>query len=344
MEGLGAERGIELDGELADVEALAVLDDLAAAASVAFLVEMDHCIHERHEFRLLCIRYLASRGWRWFGEELDWRMGQRIDRYLASGDTALLEPVDDGNWYRSGVLAGTTADPALTAAMNDERKRFAESLRRTAPNVRYFGFDVGGGDAEYLAAANAAATFEDLLPVMAMREELMHRRVDQIIDANPGDKVALMAGSTHLMKDDRRVSAPGMTPAGGGSVPSIGHHVAHTRGAPVLSIWQLHGGGHSASPWLAPTGELVVPEDTINASLAKRWSQPCLALVAPSGPRLRVAQMNNLVLECALDDQADAIIFHPEVTPVRQSASRSASLASQRDPARSHRAPLRRLQ
>ena len=108
-----SETPLELDGEHGDVGPLGVLDELAANARVAFLVEMDHCIHERHEFRLLCLRYLAAHGWRWFGEELDWRQGERTDAYLQAGDEALLEPVDDGNWYTSGILAGTTADPAL---------------------------------------------------------------------------------------------------------------------------------------------------------------------------------------------------------------------------------------
>jgi hypothetical protein len=37
---------------------------------------------------------------------------------------------------------------------------------------------------------------------MAMREELIHRRVDRVLAANPADKVLLMAGSTHLMNAD----------------------------------------------------------------------------------------------------------------------------------------------
>jgi hypothetical protein len=310
------EFAVALDGEFGDVAPFGVLNHLADNARVAFLVELDHCIHERHEFRLLCIRYLVSRGWRWIGEELDWRQGERTDAYLSTGDDSLLEPIDDGNWYTSGVLAGTTADPALRAAMNDERQAFARALRRTVPSARYFAFDVGGGDADYLAAANAATSFQDLLPVMAMREELIHRRVDRVLAANPAEKVLLMAGSTHLMKDDTGVSAPGITPAGGGSVPSVGHHVAHGITAPVLSIWMLHGGGRSASPWLAPTGELSVPPDTVNADLASRWDRPCIAVVGGDCGRQRVAQMHNLVLECDLHTQVDAVVFCPEVTPV----------------------------
>ena len=200
--------------------------------------------------------------------------------------------------------------------MNDERQAFARALRRTVPNVRYFGFDVGGGDTGYRAAANAAASFEDLLPVMAMREELTHHRVGRVLAANPADKVVLMAGSTHLMKDDTRMSAPGLTPAGGGSVRSAGHHVAHSITEGVLAIWMLHGGGRSASPWLAPTGELIVPPGTVNADLASRWDRSCIAVVRHDCGQQRVAQMHNLVLECDLHTQVDAVVFCPQVTPI----------------------------
>src|SRR5437660_1172467 len=96
---------IDLDGEHAPLSPFAALDDLAARARFAFLVEFDHMIHEKWQFRLLCVRYLVSRGWRWFGEELDWREGERIERYLRTGDDRLLDPIDDGRWYTSGLFA-----------------------------------------------------------------------------------------------------------------------------------------------------------------------------------------------------------------------------------------------
>ena len=47
-----------------DVENLAFLDEKLEGKRVAFLVEMNHFIHEKYDFRLLLIRYLVSRGWR----------------------------------------------------------------------------------------------------------------------------------------------------------------------------------------------------------------------------------------------------------------------------------------
>ena len=312
-----SETPLELDGEHGDVGPLGVLDELAANARVTFLVEMDHCIHERHEFRLLCLRYLAAHGWRWFGEELDWRQGERTDAYLQAGDEALLEPVDDGNWYTSGILAGTTADSGLLAAMHHERQQFARALHRTVPGVRYFGFDVGGGDDDYLRAANQAESFEALAEVMSLREQRMRDRIDAVLADNPDEKIVLMGGSTHLMKDDRLVDAPGMMTAGGGRTESVGHHVTAAVAGSVLSIWLLHGGGRTANPWLAASGgQIEVPPDTVNADLAARWQRPCVATVSRRTGQQRVAQMHNLVLTCDLAAQADAVVFCPTVTPV----------------------------
>ncbi len=176
---------------------------------------MDHFIHEKYDFRLLCIRYLASKGWRWFGEELDDRQGERVDAYLRGGDASLLDAIDEPEWYTSGVLA-SNADRYPKAAFDAEQRRFHETVRRSVPGARWFGFDIGRDDDEYIRQANAANTFEELRPVMALRERLMHERVAGVIRDNPGEKIALMAGSTHLMKDDSGVDTPGVGAGPGG--------------------------------------------------------------------------------------------------------------------------------
>src|SRR4051794_21793879 len=96
---------IELDGECGDIEPFAVLDDLASRARIAYVGEMDHFITEKYDYRLLCIRYLVSRGWRWFGEELAADRGERVDEYLRTGDDSLLDPVEEPPWFTTGVLA-----------------------------------------------------------------------------------------------------------------------------------------------------------------------------------------------------------------------------------------------
>ena len=309
---------IELDGEHGDVSAFSVLDELADRSRVAYLVEMDHFIAEKSEFRLLCIRYLASRGWRWFGEEVDARVGDRLDGYLTTGDESLLEPLEEDPWYTTGILA----EPASRhddRAMQLDRARLVRRVRAAVPDARWFGFDIGGGDAEYLRAANAATTYEELRPVMALRERVMQERVERVLRAHPNEKVALMAGSTHLAKDDDRIETPGVGAGpGGGTTRSLGHHVAHElANGPVLSIWFLHGEGTSANAYLPPPGRLSPAAGTFDAELLARVGRPCLVPVGGDHHRRSITQMHNLVLHCRLDEQVDAIVFAPQVRPLQ---------------------------
>jgi hypothetical protein len=111
---------------------LSALDERAARARVAFIVEMDHFVKEKYDFRLLCIRYLASRGWTVFGEEIDRRLGARYDEYLRTGDESLLDPIDEPPWFSSGVLAaGMTHQP--TAQLDAEQRAFLRRVRHVAP-------------------------------------------------------------------------------------------------------------------------------------------------------------------------------------------------------------------
>jgi len=140
-----------------DVENLAFLDEKLERKRVAFLVEMNHFIHEKYDFRLLLIKYLFSRGWRYLGEELSWSDGLRVDRYLSSGDETYLDQVTtygyrgcvrtDRNDEPTGVLKDS-ADSYPQAELRAEQIRFARGLRRLNENrpdserLRFFGFDV----------------------------------------------------------------------------------------------------------------------------------------------------------------------------------------------------------
>jgi erythromycin esterase-like protein len=312
------ERAVELvlDGDRGSIEPFSALDAVAAEARFAFVVEMDHFVHEKYAFRLACIRYLVSRGWTWFGEELDPRRGERVDRYIATGDEALLAPIDEPDWYTSGVLRQATArQPA--AAFEAEQRRFAQAVRRCAPGARWFGFDIGGADADYLSAANAADTFDALQPVMALRERKMHERVRRVATDHPEAKIALMAGSLHLMKNDDAVRAPGGVGPGGTTDRSIGHVVANDlTDAPVLSMWMLNGTGTTANPWLEPPGRLLPAAGTLDAELAQRWDTPCFLSTSDDNAERDVTQMHNMVMTCRLADQVDGVVFVPRVTPI----------------------------
>ena len=302
-----------------DLRAFEVFDDLAERARVAYVVEMDHCTAEKSSFRLACIRYLASRGWRWFGEEVDPRIGRRLDRYLTSGDVSLLEPVRDDPWYTSGVLtatAGSAEAIALDERLQRDRARLVQAVRRHVPDARWFGFDIGYDDEEWRAAANSSETFAQLNDALALRERILHARVDEVLAAHPEERVALLAGSLRLARDDGLVDAPGMTGPGGGQVPSVGHHVASSIDGPVLSFWFLHGEGRSANPYLPPPGDLRPGKRSWNAELLQRFDEPVVLRVAEDDEVRTITHMHNLDLRCRLSDQVDGVVFAPRVTPL----------------------------
>jgi hypothetical protein len=286
---------IELDGERGSIEPFAVLDDVAARARIAFIGEMDHFIAEKYDYRLLCIRYLASRGWRWFGEE--W------------------PEVEHQRPFTRGILANSRQP---TTTLDAAQARFHDDLRRLVPDSHWFSFDADARDTAYIEMASAATTYEELQPAMALRERTMHAKVAAVLAANPGEKVALLAAAQHLLKDDLTVGSPaGGAGPGGDTERSIGHHTAHElTDAPVLSFWFLHGEGTSANPWLPEGGRLAPQAGTFDAELLERVGRPCLVPVGDDHQRRSVTAMHNTVIRCRFDEQVDAIVFAPRVTPL----------------------------
>jgi hypothetical protein len=286
---------IELDGEHGSLEPFAILDEIADRARVAFIGEMDHFIAEKYDYRLLCMRYLASRGWRWFGEE--W-------------------PVDPKPVFTRGILAN---DRQPTGPLEAAQARFHDAMRRAVPGIEWFSFDADANDTAYVDAANAATTYEELRPVMALRERIMHERVAAVMRANPGEKVALLAAAQHLLKDDLAVSQPGVGAGPGGDTErSIGHHTAHElTDGPVLSFWLLQGKGTSANPWLPAPGRLEPVAGTFDAELLARVGEPCLVPVGDDHHRRSVTAMHNTALQCRFSEQVDAVVFVPEVSPLQ---------------------------
>ncbi|MCB1001776.1 MAG: erythromycin esterase family protein [Acidimicrobiales bacterium] len=287
---------LELDGERGSIEPFAILDELADRCRIAFVGEMDHFVAEKSSVRLLVCRYLASRGWTIFGEEWPETEHQRP--------------------FRRGVLADAHQP---SAALGLDQARFHEALARVVPGARWFSFDADGRDTDYVELAEGATTYEELRPAMARREQIMHEKVARALEDNPGEKVALLAAAQHLLKDDTTVSAAGVGAGpGGGTVPSIGHHVAHelSPDVPVLSVWFLHGSGTSANPWLPPPGRLEPVSGTVDAELLARVRRPCLVPVFDDHQQRTVTAMHNHILRCRFSEQVDAIVFAPEVSPI----------------------------
>ena len=377
--------------------AWAALDELADRSRVAYLAESHHFVHEKYAFRRSAIAWLAGRGWRWFGEELGWTDGLRVDEHLRTGDAAALDRVPtygyegvrrtdrpDRPW---GILAaGDAAFP--TEAFRTAQQAFARSVREVGGDLRWFGFDVDGwttaglevlrelgpshpdvaalvADLEqipgeslqaeadraaavltaapplpalaartldalattlrYATEAYPAATWEDLRLPMATREQLMWRHVDAVLDdpalAGPDGKVALQAGSLHLLKDDGAIhdETPGIGP-GGGRVPSIGHHVAHRAdvGADrVLAIWMLCGRGHDANSLVPGQAGIAPRPGTLNAALdeASGGRSVLVPLTGLPGD-VRVQHMHDSVFRTPVAGQLDAVVYVPEVSPL----------------------------
>lgn len=159
-----------LEGAHTDIEKLSFLDELLEGKRIVYLGEEDHWIREKNSYRLLLLRYLFSRGWRWLGEELGWSDGMRINRYLETGERSQLDRVatygyrgairEDRDDSPTGILkessTGYPADAFAAAQI-----RLAESLRELnagrpagSKPLCFFGFDLdvlAGGGYEELA-------------------------------------------------------------------------------------------------------------------------------------------------------------------------------------------------
>lgn len=393
-----AQRAVPIDLAAAGVHpAWSALDELADRSRVAFLAESHHFVHEKHAFRRSAIAWLATRGWRWFGEELGWTDGLRIDDHLRTGDEGALDRVptyghlgarrtdrEDRPW---GILAAGDAAFPL-AAFRSAQQAFARSVRDLGDELRWFGFDVDGwttaglevlrelGRADpavaavvtalaqvpgeplqaeadraaavlaaagplpavaartldalattlrYATEAYPAATWEELRRPMATREQLMCRHVDAVLDdpafAGPDGKVALQAGSLHLLKDDGAIrdETPGIGP-GGGWVPSIGHHVTHRAevGADrVLAVWMVCGHGRDANP-LVPDQATIAPRPgTLNAALDEvSGATSVLVSLAGLPGYVRIQHMHGSVLRTPVVGQLDAVVYVPAVSPL----------------------------
>jgi len=169
-------------------EKLGVLDGALARKRVVFLGEPDHYIHEKYAFRLIMIEHLVKKGWRHIGMEMGRSDGQRLDRYLQTGDETFLDRMaaygceeykrSDRDDEPSGLFARVKERlEASRAAFWAEERRFAAALleinrsrEKGTPPVRFFGFDVdlvpdcGYGDLEaILAAADSPTPLADSL-------------------------------------------------------------------------------------------------------------------------------------------------------------------------------------
>jgi hypothetical protein len=253
---------------------------------------------------------------RWFGFDVD---GWTTAALEVLGELAAADPAVAAVVARLAQVPGESLDAEATraAAVRAEAAPLGAVADRT--------LDALATTLRYATEAYPAATWEELRRPMATREELMWRHVDAVLDdpalAGPTGRVALQAGSLHLLKDDTTIhdETPGIGP-GGGRVPSIGHHVAHRPdvGADgVLAVWMLCGRGRDANP-LVPDQAGVAPiPGTLNAALdAMCDGQPLLVPLAGLPGTVRIQHMHRSVFRTPVEGQLDAVVYVPEVSPL----------------------------
>lgn len=184
---------ITLDpGDWSPMDGTDVLDSQLDAVEFVYLGEPDHYIQEKYDYRLGLIRYLVDRGFTYIGMEMGYSDGLRIDRYLESGDAAILEEValyGHRDEYVAGlpdVMAAELARPYLDAFVDEERAFLAELLQVSSSlpgdeRLHWFGFDIdivpGGGyvDAERLleaASADGGGLVEDVQQQLAFTRDM----------------------------------------------------------------------------------------------------------------------------------------------------------------------------
>lgn len=154
-----------LDGLNRDINMFSCLDPYLEGKRVVYLGEEDHWIHEKSDYRLLLLRYLVSRGWRYIGEELGWSDGARVDAYIETGQEQYLERIaaygcqgalrEDREDKPTGILKSQSNNYPVKEFKYEqlrlikELRCISEECKTSSDRIHYFGFDLdtltGGG-------------------------------------------------------------------------------------------------------------------------------------------------------------------------------------------------------
>ena len=272
-----------------DVERLSFLDEAVQNKRVFFLGEPNHFIHEKYGFRLLFLRYLFSRGWRWVGEEMGWSDGARVDRYLADGREDHLDRVTIYGYRgarrpdRDDRPTGMLRDSYETypeAAFRAEQVRFAQALRALSEarpagedRLRFFGFDVdaapGGG-------------YEDV-------EELLRPvRGDPVVE-ELWARLSRMSGESLEQEVERLTRAAGFAEAQRRRIEAVLGPERFRRLAQDLGCLR------DSFDWIR-LAHPALDYDALNAAMAAREStmhRTLLHVLSGLGPRDRVVLMSH---------------------------------------------------
>ncbi len=166
--------------------------------------------------------------------------------------------------------------------------------------------------------AGKSGGYEDLSRAMALREKMIFRHVEHIIEnMKPQDKLVLMAHNRHLSKHSRRLDIKGGGP-GGGVVPSLGTMLYQKYGGEVFSIWQLFNKGGSSHPYSNLSRNYQSSKGSLNQALSKIGQVFLLPFSDKKVQRFiskktKITGIYNIDFKADITRQADAVFFINEV-------------------------------
>lgn len=176
----------------------------------------------------------------------------------------------------------------------------------------------------YTQSSYPASAWPSLNVGMALREETMHRNVTaQLAEAGPGAKTVLMSHNMHLAKAYDRIKRNFGAGPGGGRVPALGTFLNRMLPGRVYSVWMLCNRGRDCQPFSFCTCEIMPVAGSLNSILSEIAPAFILPLRADSPlPRLLDSKMliqmdGQPGVRAAIAEQADAIFFVDEVSPLR---------------------------
>lgn len=172
---------------------------------------------------------------------------------------------------------------------------------------------------DYIAMTYSAASYDEVRPGMAFRENAMKRRLTEAERKLGTTRLVVMAHALHLAKCDRAIASGGVGP-GGNRTPSLGEWLVQERMKKVFSVWMIYGGGEDSQPLPNLPRAAHYPAYSLNTMLA-RFERPLLFFPgdAPDlfNQKCAIGHMYNGLIETPLAVQADAVVFLPTVTPLR---------------------------
>ncbi len=192
---------------------LAALDQSLRGKRIVYLGEPDHFIHEKYAYRLMLISYLVSRGWRVVCEEMGFSDGQRIDRFIETGDESHLNRVSaygyrgsrraDRNDEPTGILKSAFSSAYPAQEFRNEQTEFARQLHRigqSAPDrrIKFFGFDV-----DYLPGGG----YEDVAEILApLADQTLVRSIMDALERVAGEtreqEIARLDAARELLRSN----------------------------------------------------------------------------------------------------------------------------------------------